>query len=71
MTWTIADPPPVRWTAKCKAAIVCAILEHRLSSEIARRRFNLSSAELYSWVRLYRAGGSAALRSTQLQTWRR
>lgn len=55
----------MRWTPKCKAAIVVAVQEGIISIAEARERHDLSEEELAAWMRDYAAHGRPGLRLTK------
>lgn len=65
-------PPPgtKRWVGRRKAAVVSAVRSGLLTLEEACERYSLTVEELMSWQRLLDRGGTAALRTTRLQTYR-
>ena len=57
----------MRWTAKRKAEIVVAIKDGEISTEEAKRRYEVSDDELAAWMRDYDLHGRPGLLVTKLQ----
>ena len=66
----LPSPNTKRWVGRRKAAVVAAVRSGLLTLEGACERYNLTVEELMSWQRLLDRGGTAALRTTRLQTYR-
>ena len=66
-------PPPeiTRWVPRRKARIVCAIQGGMISRQEACELYGISDDELVSWEQLLEQHGPRALRSTQIQNYRR
>ena len=66
-------PPPGvrRWGFRKKEAVVQALRAKALTEKQACDRYELSSEELASWMRMVDKHGSLALRTTQLMRYRR
>ena len=65
-------PPPgtTRWVGRRKAAVVSAVRSGLLTLEETCERYDLTVEELMSWQRLLDRGGTPALRTTRLQSYR-
>lgn len=59
-----------RWTPAKKRELLDEIREGRLTFTDACDRHELTSEELASWIQLYQTHGTAALRTTRLQSYR-
>ena len=74
MNSKISILPPVtttRWTPRRKLALALSIKNGTIDHDKAMSDYGVSHEELTAWETLYAQGGSPALRSTKLQTYRR
>jgi len=67
---TLPATETVRWIARRKAQVVCAIRGGLISREEACDRYGISNAELFSWEHLLDEHGLRALRVTRIQQYR-
>ena len=66
----LPDPKTRRWVASRKAAVVKAVSHGLLTSEEARKTYDLSEEELEAWHAAVEEHGEAALKATALQRYR-
>ncbi len=70
---TVERLPPadtVRWVARRKAQVVCAVRGGLISRQEACDRYGISDEELFSWEKLLDDHGLRALRVTKTQRYR-
>ena len=60
-----------RWTPRDKAMVVLAVQHDQVTREEACRRYQLSAEELFAWEVKFKTDGTAALRTTRVQQYRR
>jgi len=65
-------PPPQtkRWVARRKAEVVLAVEQGCLDQQEALERYNLTSEEFNSWIRMVQHHGVAGLRTTRIRHYR-
>jgi hypothetical protein len=71
---TIADLPPPntkRWVIRRKAQVVVAVKSGLLSLDDACRRYTLTVEEFLAWQHAIETFGTAGLRTTRIQQYRR
>ena len=71
---TIADLPPPntkRWVIRRKAQVVVAVKSGLLSLDEACRRYTLTVEEFLAWQHAIETFGTAGLRTTRIQQYRK
>lgn len=67
----LPKPSTRRWVVRRKAQVVAGVQNGLLSAEEACQRYEISSEEFQSWVKLFNRHGLRGLRTTRVQQYRK